>query len=124
MSNEFRSWEDLTDLEQAHVIWCDLHKDAYGFRPRGLDVSHWTLKDFETEFAILQEAIARSERERRLCEQQAIVHFERRLQELGKLGASSRDDAIRWCLMSDEAQDLEQLAWLNDLPYDYFVSKN
>jgi hypothetical protein len=44
-----KHWNELTPLEQAHCIYSDMHKDAYGFRPRN-DVSAWTLEDFEQEF--------------------------------------------------------------------------
>jgi uncharacterized protein YcbX len=120
MSNEFRNWEELSDLERAECTFSDMYKDAHGFRPRGVDTSNWTLEDFGREFDRLEQIIDREESERIAREQQAIIHFERRLQELVKLGAADREDAIRWCLMSDEAQDLEHLAWLNELPWNYF----
>ena len=120
MSNEFRNWEELSDLERAECTFSDMYKDAHGFRPRGVDTSNWTLEDFGREFDRLEQIINREEQDRILRENQAIIHFERRLQELGKLGAVDRADAIRWCLMSDKAQDLEHLAWLNELPWNYF----
>ena len=120
MSNEFCSWEDLTDLDRAQCIFSDMYKDAYGFRPRDVDTRGWTLKDFDSEFDILQEVIDRGEREQHLREQQAIVHFERRLQELIKLGAQDRATAIRWCMGADEVDDLDHLCYRNHLPYSYF----
>lgn len=123
MSNEFRNWEELSDLERAECTFSDMYKDAHGFRPRGVDTSNWTLEDFGREFDRLEQIIDREEQDRILRESQAIIHFERRLQELVKLGAADRADAIRWCLMSDKAQDLEHLAWLNELPWNYFPKK-
>jgi hypothetical protein len=120
MSNEFPSWDDLSDLERADCTFSDMYKDAHGVRPHGISTQGWTLEDFGREFDRLQLIIEREEQDRILRENQAIIHFERRLQELGKLGAADRDEAIRWCLMSDKAQDLEHLAWLNELPWNYF----
>ena len=50
---QFKSWEEMTDLEQAQCTYWDMYKDAYGYRPRGVDTSTWTLTDFEQEFASL-----------------------------------------------------------------------
>jgi hypothetical protein len=120
MSNEFRNWEELSDLERAECTWWDMYKDAHGFRPRGISTQGWTLEDFGREFDRLEQIIDREEADRVKQEQQAIIHFERRLQDLVKLGAAGRDDAIRWCLVADKASDLEHLAWLNELPWNYF----
>jgi hypothetical protein len=38
---EFKEWDELTPLEQAQSTYSDLHKDYYGFRPRGLDPIFW-----------------------------------------------------------------------------------
>jgi hypothetical protein len=34
---QFKSWEEMTDLEQAQCTYWDMYKDAYGHRPRGVD---------------------------------------------------------------------------------------
>ena len=115
----FPSWDDMTDLQQAQCMFWDMYKDAHGFRPRGVDTSAWTLEDFGREFDFLGRVIEQQEQERILKEQQAIVQFERRLQELMKLGATDREDAIRWCMDADDARDLEDLAWRNELPWNY-----
>ena len=36
---QLKSWEDMTDLEQAQCTYWDMYKDAYGVRPRGVDTS-------------------------------------------------------------------------------------
>jgi len=50
---DFPSWEDMSPLEQAQCQFWDMYKDAYGFRPRGIDTSTWTLEQFQEEFVIL-----------------------------------------------------------------------
>lgn len=120
MSNEFRNWEELSDLERAECTFSDMYKDAHGFRPRGVDTSTWTLEDFGREFDRLEQIINREEQDRILRESQAIIHFERRLQELVKLGAADRATAIRWCMGADEADDHDHLCYKNHLPYGYF----
>jgi len=43
-------WNELSELEQAQCIFSDMFKDAYGFRPRHIDFSTWTLEQFQAEF--------------------------------------------------------------------------
>jgi hypothetical protein len=53
-------WNDMSLLEQYACIYSDMHKDAFGFRPRN-DVSEWTEDDFRKEFEILQKCIIETE---------------------------------------------------------------
>jgi hypothetical protein len=116
----FPSWDHMTDLQQAQCMFWDMYKDAHGFRPRGVDTSAWSLEDFGREFDHLGGMIEQQETERMQREQQALVQFEHRLQQLIQLGAADRAEAIRWCLDADQARDLEDLAWINELPWNYF----
>jgi hypothetical protein len=52
--SEWKSWDELSQMEQAECIYSDMHKEAYGFRPRN-DISEWTMEDFEAEFKVLAE---------------------------------------------------------------------
>lgn len=53
-------WNEMSLLEQYACIYSDMHKDAFGFRPRN-DVSEWTEDDFRKEFEILQKCIIETE---------------------------------------------------------------
>ncbi len=94
MTTEFKSWEELTQLEQARELYWDMYKDAYGVRPRGVDTSHWTLKDFEAEFEGLGVAIEAEEKIRIAAEQHAIFSFEKRIDDLIFSGAKDRATAM------------------------------
>ena len=115
-----KHWNELTPLEQAHCIYSDMHKDAYGFRPRN-DVSAWTLEDFEAEFAIMQKTI-KEDMEREAAEQEQAVHdLEMRIQSLMMMGAKSRDMAINWLHQAyDTNGDDEYLCYHLNVPYGYF----
>ena len=63
--NEFKSWEEMSELEQAQCTYWDMYKDAYGVRPRGIDTSAWTVEDFDREFAELGGIIDREEEDRK-----------------------------------------------------------
>jgi hypothetical protein len=121
MTTEFKSWDELTKLEQAQSIYWDMYKDAYGVRPRGIDTSAWTLEQFESEFAILGQSIAEAEIDRKASEENATVVFEQRIQSLIELGAKDRATAMRWIHEAEDTQgDDEYLCYTLGLPYQYF----
>jgi len=115
------TWETMTDLEQAQCMHWDMYKDAYGVRPRGIDTSTWTMEDFEKEFEILGKVIERAEAERKVNEYYAAKDFEERIDGLIKLGAKTRETALKWIMEADECNgDWEYLAYTNGLSYGYF----
>ena len=121
MTTEFRSWEELTQLEQAQSVYWDMYKDAYGVRPRGVDTSHWTLADFDAEFEGLGVAIDAAEQERKTAEASATEAFERRVAELLSTGARDYEMAMRWIHEAEDTNgDDDYLAWTLGLPYQYF----
>jgi hypothetical protein len=117
---QLKSWEDMSDLEQAQCTYWDMYKDAYGHRPRGVDTSAWTLTDFEQEFASLGSVIQREEADRKVAEAEAIVKFEDRVTSLMHTGAS-RERVIAWLMDAEHANgDSEYFAFTQGLPYGYF----
>jgi hypothetical protein len=121
MTVEFKSWEELSELEQAQATYWDMHKDAYGVRPRCINTTTWTLQDFEAEFKVLNEVIEREDIIRKEAEAQATVVFEQRIYTLIYAGAKDRATAIRWIHEAEETNgDDEYLAWTLSLPYGYF----
>jgi len=118
---EFKSWEELSELEQAQATYWDIYKDAYGVRPRGVDTSGWTLEQFQEEFVILGQAIDREETARKEAEIKAVEMFERRVAELLSTGARDQAMAMRWIHEAEETNgDNDYLAWSLGLPYLYF----
>jgi hypothetical protein len=121
MTTEFKSWDELSDLEQAQATFWDMYKDAYGVRPRGIDTSNWTLGDFEAEFKVLGQAIEREETARKTAETSAVEAFERRVAELISMGAQDYEMAMRWIHEAEDTNgDNDYLAWTLGLPYQYF----
>ncbi len=121
---QFKSWEELSDLEQAQATYWDMYKDAHGVRPRGIDTSTWTLEDFDREFIELGEAINREERERIAAEAEAGKKFEQHVTNTICMGARDRETALRWIMSASEANgDWEYFCFLNGLPYRYFAKE-
>lgn len=118
---EFKTWEEMTPLEQAQCIHWDMFKDAYGIRPRGIDTSTWSLEDFQVEFKHLSSIIEAEEIKRRESEDRASHDFETRVQMLISSGARDRAQALRWIHEAEETQgDDEYLCYTLGLPYGYF----
>ena len=118
--SEFRSWEELSELEQAQGTYCDMHKDAYGFRPRE-DTSSWTVEDFDAEFVHLGKTISREMAAEAVAEAKAVKRFEQRVTDTISLGARDRETALRWLMEASEADgDWEHFCFLNGLPFGWF----
>ena len=121
MSNEFKSWEEMSVLEQMQCQYWDMYKDAYGVRPRGIDTTDWTEEDFMAEFETLGHAIEREEAERKEREAEATVKFESRVADLIASGAGDRATALRWIHEAEGTDgDEEYLCFCVGLPYGYF----
>jgi len=121
MTTEFKSWEELTTLEQYSSIYWDMYKDAFGIRPRGIDTSAWTEADFLAEFKELGEIIDREEKVRNAAQQNAVFSFEKRVNALILSGARDRATAMRWIHEAEDTQgDDEYLCYTLGLPYMYF----
>ena len=117
----FKSWEEMTTLEQYACQYWDMYKDAYGCRPRGIDTSAWTETEFEAEFVQLGRTIDANYKEQLAQEAVAQHDFEMRMLSLLQTGAKDREMAIRWIHEAeDTGGDDEYLCYTVGLPYGYF----
>ena len=116
-----KTWEEMTVLEQMQCQYWDMYKDAYGIRPRHMNLEAMTEADFEAEFKILGEVIEREAAIRKENEFKAEVDFEMRIQNLLVTGARDRAMALRWIHEAEgTGGDDEFLCWTVGLPYGYF----
>ena len=114
--------EPMTRQEELHSIYWEMFKDAYGYRPRGIDTSAWTEQRFAAEFEVLGEMIDKQEVQRRIAEHEAAHAFEMRIQSILACGAKDREMALRWIHEAEGSNgDDEFLCYLVGLPYRYFV---
>ena len=117
----FKTWEEMTTLEQYACQYWDMHKDAYGVRPRGIDTTAWTEADFEAEFVVLSKVIDQENQVRKAAEDKAAHDFEMRLQGLLMSGAKDRDMALRWIHEAEGSYgDDDYLCFILGLSYGYF----
>jgi len=113
-------WEELSELEQAQEIYSDMHKDAYGFRPR-FDYSGWTLDKFNSQFEIMGKIIESDNQLQKEQQAEAAHDFEMRVLSLLQTGAKNRAMALRWIHEAEGSNgDDEYLCFLLGLSYGYF----
>ena len=118
---DFKSWEEMSVLEQYACTYWDMYKDAYGVRPRGIDTSSWTEAEFEAEFVSLSKTIDANYKEQLVAEEAATIDFEMRVQGLMTSGAKDYEMALRLIHEAEGSDgDEEYLCFLVGLPYGYF----
>ena len=120
----FKTWEEMSTLEQYACQYWDMYKDAYGVRPRGVDTSAWTEADFEAEFVSLSDTINADYKQQLAQEAVASHDFEMRVLSLLQTGAKDRGMALRWIHEAEGSNgDAEYLCFLLGLPYRYFIKE-
>lgn len=111
--------EDVSEREQLQSQYSDYYKEAYGFRPRH-STTHWTVLDFNDEFARLgqtcqENAVAAAE-----SEAAAVEKLEATIANLISIGAKNREVAIRWIADGEQVgDDMDHLCSNLGIPYGY-----
>jgi hypothetical protein len=119
----FKTWEEMSVLEQYACQYSDMYKDAYGVRPRGVDTTLWTESQFEAEFVQLGRTIEANYKEQLASEAKAVERFEAQVTSFIQSGAKTRQTAIRWFHEAEGSNgDDEYLCFLLGLPYRYLVA--
>jgi hypothetical protein len=111
---QFKTWEELSELEQLESIYCEMHKDVYGVKARWYKATsvEQARKDLEVLGTELDAEIARGQQ----AQQQAIAAFE----ELAK-SYGGTETAKRWQHQAYGTDgDDEFLCYHLGLPYGYF----
>lgn len=112
MTNTTYTFDDNT--------YSDLHKEAYGFRPRQSGWYDAAPEEKQREWDYLIEVAQRRALEEEMEEQRAALEFESRIQELIAYGAGDRATAIRWLDDAYETNgDMGYLEYKLGLPYHY-----
>lgn len=95
----------------------DLHKDVYGFRPRGVIMDNWDMMGPTRKQARWDELCAQLEANTKFELEQAaeaVERFEARVQDVISLGAGDRKTALSWITGQEtfyHSQDVEHFVW-------------
>lgn len=116
---EMRTWDQMTELEQLACTYSDMHKDAYGSRPRG--AMPRTVEEYRVEMDTMQKIIE-ADIAREAEEQAADVrNFEAYVETTMTAHGCDRQRAIEYIMEAEECNgDSEYLCYRMNLPYDYF----
>jgi hypothetical protein len=95
----------------------DLHKDVYGFRPRGSLMDDWndrTPRQKQELWNALCDELEENTKAEKAAEVVAIDKFEARIKDVIELGAGNRTNALLWitgCETFYHIQDVEHYVW-------------
>ena len=107
-------------------IVSDLHKDAYGFRPREMFWSEWNNASNDEKQEIwddLCKALERAIQKEKEQEEFAVIQFNKRVADVMATGAGDRETAIRWIVQSMGLDEYDlvyggsYICWNLGLPY-------
>ena len=119
-----RTWEQMSEVERLQCTFSDLHKDVYGFRPRGLMSEEWNSEEWlQAQFQLLvkEAEIVFAEEKRR--EEEAIESFNRTV-DAAVIGSVSRKQVIEQMIEAEGLDknygfDREHFCFNNGLPFNY-----
>ena len=97
------NWEDLSEKEQLLTYISDVHKDAYGFRPRGL-YNDLSVPELKLALDKLYEAASEEADRIHLMEKRAWLALKSHYANLVSMGAKDFRQALAWDM---EAEDVE-----------------
>lgn len=102
---------ELTAREENLSIYSDLHKDVYGFRPRGVELDD---RELESEIFYLSEETGRLIEEDKKREARAVEDFKEWIRVTVEAGAGDEETALRWIVKDKtfyDSQDVEAWVW-------------
>jgi len=115
-------WENLSEREKDWNMFSDFYKAVYGIRPRGhefIEASDERRKELWDQLSAENKIVEEQERQ---AEQKAIEKFEALILKTMEMGASCRNEAIRWIV--DGLRELVRMdsgfiCFELGLPYSY-----
>ena len=99
----------------------EMHKEAYGVKGRHYNFSEMSDDDLKKEFEHLAEVAKRERELEQRAEEEAHQTFLKRITEAMKLGAETKEDAIKWILQAeglDKEKDSGYICYSLGLGYD------
>jgi hypothetical protein len=103
----------MTTIERNDLlnIMSDMHKDAYGFRPRHINYSVFTDAELEAECDYYQEVMESNEKLETIRLEDDIKAFDKLVQQTIEMGAGNRKTALRWIVDGADDWDSEAIVW-------------
>jgi len=106
-----KEWEELTEQEQLLQYISDMHKSAYGSRPRG-GYDHMSVEELKVELDKLSNIANDVYEQEKAYEEECADEFDSLVLSIQASGAGNRETALKWLLeSSDCGGDLEYFIW-------------
>ncbi len=98
-------------------IMSDMHKDAYGFRPRNINYAAFTDAELDAEADRLQEVIEEEIKLDQLRQEADLEAFGALIKKTIALGAGDRETALRWIVEGADDWNAEAIVWSMGILY-------
>ena len=102
-------------------LFSDLHKDVYGYRPRGAAIEEWnsrTPRQKNELFNALCEELEEVTRDEKRQADRNLFEFTGLIMDMIELGAKDRETALRWMTQDHEfhsEQDVSHWVWAHGI---------
>jgi len=98
-----RTWEELSEKEQLLTYISDVHKDAYGFRPRGT-YNGMSVQELKVELDRLSEAASEEADRIANLEDRNWNALKKHLSGLVDMGAKDFRQALSWDMQAEDVE--------------------
>ena len=95
------NWDDLSERDQLLTYISDTHKDAYGFRPRGL-YNDMSVQELKVELDRLYEAASEEADRIQNLEKESWKELKSHLANLVNMGAKDFRQALDWDMQAED----------------------
>ena len=115
--------QELTARENMILLYSDFHKDAYGIRPRGLNLYAFTTEELEADFNRFEQVCADNREEELAAEFEADKAFQTLITNTIQMGAHDEVTALRWIAEGEVEQygyDYEHFLWSQGIAYSAY----
>jgi len=114
---------ELSHRENMILLYSDFHKDAYGFRPRTINVYALTTEELEADFARFGQVCDDNRAEEIAAEYEADKAFQTLIANTIQMGAGDEVTALRWIAEGEVEQygyDYEHFLWNQGIAYSAY----
>ena len=113
MSEAYKTWEEMSELEQLECTYCEMHKDVYGVKARWYRAE--SVEQARKDIARLEESLKVEMAREKAAQDEAIAAFMKMAAQYGFENAKRyQHDAY------DTQGDDEYLCYHLGLPYGFF----
>ena len=123
LESKLNSNQELTARENLILLYSDFHKDAYGIRPRGLNLYAFTTEELEADFARFEQVCEDNRKEELVAEMEADNTFRALIENTIQMGANDEATALRWIAEGEVEQygyDYEHFLWSQGIAYSAY----